>query len=368
MSKNSPKIEISPSVVAKLRESSGYTEDELAKKLGVPIEKIKKVERGEDKFTSTQIKRLADIYKISLAAFFSEDFHAVPPLPDYRINRAKKLSPEVFIAIRRAEYLSEKIAALSGKRSSIPELDADSPQELAEKLRKYLGLEEGLKVFEKGFKRPNDALEFYKSQLEEKLNLIIIEYPLKSDDVRAFSLFSEIPVIVLNENDEPKVKLFSLLHEVGHLLKKTGGICTADPKDEKEDYVEDIERFCNRFAAEFLIPAWDLRRRFGEKPPSDEDISKLSNLYGVSKQVMMLRLCELNYITWDKYHLEFKKPFKRETPRKRGRRNWERVFQNRVGGVALTEVGRAYKSEEITFSEALSILNMKKKYAEKLLG
>lgn len=74
MGKRSPKIKLVPRVLANIRESTGYTEDELAKKLRVSVEKVRRVERGEDDYTAKQIIRFADVCQISLAAFFSDDF------------------------------------------------------------------------------------------------------------------------------------------------------------------------------------------------------------------------------------------------------------------------------------------------------
>ena len=64
---------------------------------------------------------------------------------------------------------------------------------------------------------------------------MVVEYPLKAEDVRAFSLRSGLSVIVLNESDEPQVKLFSLFHEIAHLLKHGSGICSIDVSEERAE-------------------------------------------------------------------------------------------------------------------------------------
>jgi len=364
----SPKVEVSPFILRKLRENSGYSVEELAKKLGVSEKKIEDVESSKDSFTITQLKSLAKIYKIPLAAFFSEDIPHIPSLPDYRINRDKKLNPEAFVAIRRAKYLSDMIVELSGKKSKFPTFPENlPPDELARIFRRYLGIGEIPKL-----KDSYRTLEFYKNLIEEKLGILIIEYPLKNDNVRAFSLKRDLAVIVLNESDEPKVKLFSLFHEIAHLLKGSEGICEIDVDSEKFE----IERFCDKFAAEFLVPASDLKLEIEKKAKrelSDDIISELARRYGVSKHVMMLRLLNLGYITKDRYR-RFKESFDKakleELKKKKvsGSRNWERTYFNRAGRLAIREVSRAYERGEISFFEASRILNMKIKYAERLLG
>ena len=352
------KINVCPAILRKLRENSGFSVEELARKLDVSVEKIIKVEEGRDSLTLTQIKKLADIYKIPLAAFFSKDIPDIPSLPDYRLNRERRLSPEVFVAIRRAKYLSEEIIHLSGKRSKIPDFPDTQPETLAKNLREYLKLKIPV------FGNPNEALEFYKNILENELNIMVLELPLKSEDVRAFSLNLELSVIVLNESDEPQVKLFSLFHELAHLLKHGGGICSIDIS---EDQFE-VEKFCNKFAAEFLVPSEDLITKLKNRTLSDREISELAEQYGVSVQVMMLRLLDSGLIARERY-FEFKNKFDESKLRKKGgKRDWEKTFYNRIGKIALSEISKAYKSGEISFFEAVKILNINTKYAERLLG
>lgn len=353
-------FEFSPIVLKVLRETSGYDVEEIAKKLRVKIEKVIEVEKGESSFTLTQVKKLADIYKRPLAAFFSDSVSELPKLIDYRLNRDKKLSPQVYLAQRKAKYLAEKIKELSGKRSKIPlfsnNLDAN---ELAKELKKYLDID----IMK--YKEPEDLLSYYKKLLENELIILIIEYPFGAEDVRAFNISSELSVIVLNEEDKPSIKLFSLFHEIGHLLKNNSGICSL----EIEQQSQGIEFFCNCFAAEFLVPSSDFVNEIKNvKTIDDVAINKLTSIYGVSKQVIMIRLLWLGYIDNQKYE-EFKKRFDEGRKEKKfGHRNWDKIFLNRIGTLSLREVKKAYHSGKITFYEASSTLGLKANYAEKFLA
>ncbi|RZN38275.1 MAG: ImmA/IrrE family metallo-endopeptidase [Methanophagales archaeon ANME-1-THS] len=357
MKEKQKEIKLSPGVLKALRETSGYSIEEIAKKLDTTTERVLSVEEGKSGFTLNQIRNLGDIYKRPLVAFFSDSIPELPKLVDYRINREKRLTPQVYLAERKAYYLSEKIKELSNKRSQIPsfseELNAD---EFARQFRRYLNTE--LIKFQK----PREILAHYKKALEDALTIIIIEYPLKADDVRAFSVSSDICVIVLNEGDKPSIKLFSLFHEVCHLLKKSAGICSLEIEQQEQE----MESYCNRFAAEFLVPLDDLKNEVEKLAQIDEGaINQLSGIYGVSKQVIMLRLLLLRNITKEKYE-QFKSGL--EKPIKRfGRRNWEKVFLNRVGNLPLNEIKKSYNEGKITFYEASSILDLKTKYAEKFI-
>ncbi len=353
-------IKLPSEVLRTLRETSGYNVEEIAKKLKITEGKVNAVEEGKSAFTLIQIKKLVDVYKRPLAAFFSDSIPQLPKLVDYRINREKRLTPQVYLAERKAHYLSEKIKELSEKRSQIPsfseELNAD---ELAKEFRKHLNIE----LIKS--QKPEEILTHYKKILEDALTIIIIEYPLKADDVRAFNIFSDISVIVLNEEDKPSIKLFSLSHEICHLLKKTAGICSLEIEQENQG----IESYCNRFAAELLVPSDDLEskvKKFGQI--DNEAINQLTKIYGVSKQVMMIRLLWLGYVEKERYD-QFKKEIEEGLrQRKFGRRNWDKVFLNRVGNLPLQEIKKAYNEGKITFYGASSILDLKTKYAERFIA
>jgi Zn-dependent peptidase ImmA (M78 family) len=366
MKKEKLKIQILPSVLKTLRENSGFTIEETAKKLGITdIEKMKSAEEVKSSFTINKIKKLAEVYHRPLAAFFSDSAPEVPKsLPDYRFNREKKLTPQVYLAQRRAYYLSSKIAEIGNRKSQIPSLPEHlKAEELANAFKKYLNCEQ-LKS-----KKPDEILSYYKNVLEEKLAIAIIEYPLKADDVRAFSTYSDLSVIVINEHDNAQIKLFSLFHEICHLLKRSSGICSIEIEEKGN---ADIETYCNQFTAEFLVPEVDFKQEINRGKITSFDISSvnyLANIYGVSKQVIMIRLRRFNYINPKQYD-EYKKSQEGKEAKKGGfrKRNWDKVFYNRAGNLAIKEVSNSYRKGDISFYEAIDVLNMKSKYVEKFIS
>lgn len=355
-------LKIQPLLLRGLREGSGYSVEDAAKKIRVSPDKIAEVEAGNSHFTVTQIVKLAEIYKRPLAAFFSDEPPSLPVLPDHRINRDKKITPQVLLAERRANYLAIKLAELSNKKSDIPEFsEALTAEELAKQFKEYLGFEE------KKPQKSENLLSQFKEIIEDKLLIVIIEYPLKADDVRGFSILSEVAVIVLNEKDQNSVKLFSLFHEICHLIKRASGICSieTDLGDKTQ-----IETYCDAFAAEFLVPKIDFDAEVKRWGVDKDGVQKISDRFGVSRQVIMLRLLRLGYIDSTRY-TNFKRNFEKarvdSTPGFR-RRNWEKVYSHRAGKFAIKEVSNAYKRGDITLFESSKILNLKVKYTEKFIG
>ena len=239
-----------------------------------------------------------------------------------------------------------------------------TPKELAHVFREYLGLE----VIKN--KNPKEILREYKSRIEQKMFVPIVEYPLKAEDVRAFSMYSDISIIVLNEKDRPELKLFSLFHEIGHLLTKSSALCSIEIELENRG----IESYCNRFSAEFLVPENDLKTEIESRDLSlfDQDaVSELAKVYGVSKQVIMIRLLRFGYINkkdYEQFKSRYEESKKELEKRKRfGRRNWEEVFFNRAGGLVISEMKKAYKRGEITPVDVATALEMRTKYVEKFI-
>jgi len=100
--KKSPEVNIMPEIIKMYREASGYSIAEISRKIKITSNEIEEVERGNAMFTLSQIKILAELCKRPLVAFFTEDLPERPKISDFRINREKRLTPEVYIAERRA--------------------------------------------------------------------------------------------------------------------------------------------------------------------------------------------------------------------------------------------------------------------------
>lgn len=126
--------------------------------------------------------------------------------------------------------------------------------------------------------------------------LIFETYDVDIEEMRGLSIYHDIvPIILLNGKDSVNGRIFSLFHELTHLLLGESAICG-------DDLERDIEVFCNAVSGEFLVPAKDLTKNLYNM--SDELLKDLSNLYGVSEHVILRRLLDLNKITKENYDLK----------------------------------------------------------------
>jgi Zn-dependent peptidase ImmA (M78 family) len=129
----------------------------------------------------------------------------------------------------------------------------------------------------------------------EKLDIVLLEYPIKSEcDRPAFSaaiMYSEVDnkeqtFIGLNTADYYDKQIFAIAHELYHYYTKTGLHITR--LDDLEYNL--IEVKANRFAAEFLLPRAELQSIILE------DFKKTS-LVHVSRK-MLLRFIARLHCTW----------------------------------------------------------------------
>ena len=93
----------------------------------------------------------------------------------------------------------------------------------------------------------------WKDQISSKLGVLIFEIPrLPLSEMRAMCIyFDKHPIILLNSADSPNGRIFSLFHELTHLVLGESAICDVDKNNSKE-------WLCNSVAAQFLVPADDL--------------------------------------------------------------------------------------------------------------
>ena len=287
---------INPAIIKWARERSGYTLSEVAESLKKRPETISSWESGSSAPTYPDLEKLADKFKRPVALFF---FPEVPKEPDLanrlalRSSEIEALSPNIRLLLRHAAARQISLMELNmgvnpAERKIFRDLHAqldDSVAELAHQAREYLEVSVETQA---SWKSSTEALEIWRNRIEDK-GIFVFKNAFKDDFVDGFSLVhDEFPVIYLN-NSRPHVRqIFSLFHELAHLLIRRNGI-TRGVKIGGEK----IERFCNRFSAEFLVPSADLETRLDFSEYDDAAIWELARHYKVSRPLILLKLIDL---------------------------------------------------------------------------
>ena len=104
---------------------------------------------------------------------------------------------------------------------------------------------------------------------------------------------NELPLIAINSSQGRQRALFTLAHELGHVLAADGTEISCDVDFRAQS---PSERFANAFAAEFLLPAARVRSLTRGVTDSRVAVARVMLLAGLSKQTSVYRLHNLGLI------------------------------------------------------------------------
>ncbi len=253
-------IKVNNEVLIWARESIALGKTKAADKLKISPARLEQLESGKKFPSMDELKSMSKTYKRSIATLLLKSPPQEKPLPKDRrtVNSEDigKFNEKTILAVRKARAYVSSLVEL--KKESGFKIDtfnykaffSDNPLEIARKLRKQWNLSEVMAV-----DNADDALEIFIRHLEN-LGIAIFQLSITQDNLRGFSLTDEVmPVIVLKRGGEyASAKNFTLFHELGHILLNEGGLCDVSYDVESQD----IEKWCNAFAAEILVPEADL--------------------------------------------------------------------------------------------------------------
>lgn len=297
------------------REYAGYVngyEKELPKDIR---DKYESWESGEKYPTWVQLRSISKRYKVPTAFFFMKtppDYNVIPTLVNYRKLDMESIyennSPFLIDNIHTSQYRRRIFIELSqdmGEEiSSFDRFDGDvNKYNLASFIREKLDVsldmqKSWLKKDNRKDKKHYNFLNNWKEVLTEKMGVLIFEtYDVDIKEMRGLCIYhNEVPIILLNGKDSVNGRIFSLFHELTHLLLGESAICG-------DDLDRGIEVLCNAVAGEFLVPKEDLNSNL-QDIPFDDLLNELSDLYGVSEHVILRRLLDLGKITKKDYNLK----------------------------------------------------------------
>lgn len=299
-------IKVSPSILLWARTSIGYSVEEAAQKANVKPQKILDWEKGASMPTYVQLENLAyTVYKRPLAVFFKKSPPIEEPInKDFRnisSSEANSLSSEMRLALRKAKRLQHLIEELEDEEETTLKkykeftvsVD-DDPVTAAVRFRNFIGL-----TIEKQQKwnRSNSLQNFI--SLIEDIGIYVFQLPMPVQEARAFSLTDDNPVIILNTNDAKNGRIFSLFHEVCHILFNMGGVFKDKETKQIQGEYKTIEYFCHRFAASVLVPDKEFKVVIDYQSQvkhdwAELDLERLAQKFSVSKEVILRKLVSIN--------------------------------------------------------------------------
>ena len=324
-------IPVNPEILKWARSSLGLSREDVALKMHKSEEDIRAWEEGVRSPTYSQLETLAyNIYKRPVAVFF---FPEVPeedtPKAEFRTlpeSVVEDLPPELIRMYRKAKVYQINLAELfdnepPAEQNILHEQELSFSTDinnLVGDLRRFLDIDIDQQTQWSGYEA---ALKTWRERFE-KHGVFIFKDAFRNDDYSGFCLYHDrYPIIFVNNSLPKSRQIFTLFHELAHLLFKSGGIDVQARgffRKLSGDYSR-LETKCNEFAGEMLLPTDVLMR---ETLTLDEKtITNLANKYKVSREVILRKYLNLSlidetqYRDWaDKWITEAKKRKEEQAP------------------------------------------------------
>ena len=369
------KIPINPSVLAWARETSGFALNEMAKVK--QFANLEKWETGEESPTYSQLEKLAEKYHRPIAIFFFPN----PPQEETIERSLRALSEEdlatvtpiVRFLFRKAKAFQLSLKELFEDRYDLQERKlfwmkalSDAPiPEITKQVRERINVSVGE---QESWKDSDEALRNWRDLLAEN-GIYVFKDAFKNPNISGFCIYDELfPVIYVNNSHSKNRQIFTIFHEVAHLIFKQSYLDIFNEDfwelELKNPNHEEVK--CNAFAAEFLVPSSDFQVRIeGIDTNDDRNIYELANTYHVSREVILRRLLDQNLIAQNSYGEKIEEWHKTSevsnTDQKKGGGNYYNTKAVYLGNAYISLVLGKYYQGRIDVEQASEYLDIKSK-------
>ncbi len=128
---------------------------------------------------------------------------------------------------------------------------------------------------------------------------------LDPDEFRGFALVEDLaPVVFVNGADTKSAQMFTLAHELAHVWAGQTAVSDAEAARLAS---HDVEKWCNRVAAELLVPLAEFRTEYTRNRSVADELSRLARVFKVSTLVILRRMHDAGGLTWEQLGVEYDK-------------------------------------------------------------
>lgn len=378
------KATINPDVLEWARTSASYSRPAAADKMSIEEDVLAAWEAGDDQPSIAQLRKLAALYKRPLAVLYLPE----PPLTFQSMHDFRRLpesgnrvySPELAYEIRVAQQRRELALELAeeGGDEDFPAFTLtttlDAPvEEVGRQIREALSVTFDVQA---KWRDTNVAFMAWRSRIEESGVLVFQTTRVESEEASGFAHWApKLPLIAVNRRDATGRRLFSLLHELAHLMIHQSGVSDLD--DGRRPVSDQrVEVFCNKVAAAALMPRLQFLSQptIGNAPSSrrewsDEEIAVLAKTFSVSREAVVRRLLTLERTTeafYGQKRAQYLQEFAAIRARKRQQENKKPIPRN-MPLETVSSVGRPlirlllsqYHLRRLSLSEVSGFLGVK---------
>ena len=371
------------------RERAGETRESIANALKVEPEAIEAWETGTPPPFS-KAETLAHKLRIPLGyLFLSKPPKHDIPIPDLRTLRdRRKAKPSVDfletveLVLAKQQWCREYLAARNSEPLKfVGNFHVNGIQAVARNIVDVIKIDEPMRQtctsweqFLRGF-----------VQHTESVGVLVMRNgfvghdnnrPLSVTEFRGLAISDTLaPLVFINAQDAKAAQIFTLAHELAHIWIGESGISNPDLEKRSTDEHHEIERFCNRVAAEVLVPKDGFVERWDSSIGVDQNAQRLARYYRVSAYVVLRQAYELNKITGSQYVNQIRL-YEAEWERLKNREedtqgNFYANLNVRHSKMLVSTVVKALAGGEISYLDASRLLQLRTsvlKKLEKLVG
>lgn len=314
------RVEVKPKLLRWACERAGFELEALAPR----FPRLAAWERGVVLPTLKQIERFAKATHTPVGyLFLTEPPIEHVPIPDFRTASNDQLehpSPDlldtIHICQQRQEWYRDFVRSIG--ETPLPFVgSADLTSEIettAERIRQTLGFD-----VEQRRQTPTwtEALRLFIEQADA-LGILVMcsgivlnntRRHLDPNEFRGFALSDNLaPLVFINGADTKSAQMFTLAHELAHIWLGFSAVSDAQALGIPE---HKVEHWCNRVAAELLVPLALLRDEYDNRNELSAEVNRLARRFKVSTLVILRRIHDIGGLTteelWQAYHEELER-------------------------------------------------------------
>ena len=375
------RVPVRPEVLSWACERAGFEPDELAQRVPqLPAWLV-----GEKQPTLRQLEKLAKVTRTPIGyLFLPEPPEERLPIEDFRTIagvRTRRPSPELLDTLytmqRRQAWLREMLIENDSEPPAfVGSADlADDPAAIGREMRRVAGIAEGWAAAVRTWQQ---AITELRRAIEEVGVMAVINgvvgnnthRPLDVEEFRGFALSDPYaPLIFVNGADARSAQMFTLAHELAHIWLGAEGLSGFKGLFPGGS---DVEEWCDRAAAEFLVPAQEIRARWSAARRTTRPFESMARAFKVSPIVAGRRALDLKLVDRETFFTFYNEYVGRERKKRAGTGGGD-FYNNqntRVGELFATQVLWAAMEGRIGFKEAYELTGLRggtfQKYAERL--
>ncbi len=304
----SQRVNIKPEMIKWARKRARFTQEELAQKS--TFKKLPEWEEGKIKPTLKQVEHFSRKVHVPIGHLFgSKPPQEELPITDFRTlpgNKYEHPSLELLDTIRacllrqnwyREFALTEQLKVfdfIGITKTTVP------PEEIANQISKTINYTVPKR---KECNSKEESFRFFRSRIEKVGIMVMVSgivgnntsRKLDPKEFRGFALADPYaPLIFINGADSPAARIFTLAHELAHLWLGNNGVSNFELKNDQA--YNEVEIWCNKVAAELLVPKKELEDKIRISESYQKSISRLSWDFKVSTLVILRRLLDIGFL------------------------------------------------------------------------